>query len=220
MRFSTTKPVFKYSAYLAASVLLFSGCENTPPANSTISRAPADNIVVSEGPQMTSFHIDSRDYNNIAKALYESMSRSPQISEGSVVALGPVVYNLEPGIRFDHRSLAEKIQTNALRGGLMNFTFAVDANTATPDGGPGAAAERMKIMQLRYEQSEAIDPEDLMTYGQLAEIGYLLFGRVSSRTNSQGSYRETTYTFNWKLGNCKTGVLVWADEFEYTKRTR
>ena len=48
-------------------------------------------------------------------------------------------------------------------------------------------------------------------------MDYLLFGRLSSLTVASGGRVEVTYTYNWKLGDCESGLLVWADEVELTK---
>lgn len=205
----------------SAVVWLIAGCGATAPTGSVVSPAPHAPVAVVDAPQLASFDIDARDYNQIARGLHDSLVRSGRVPRGAVVALGPVIYKLEPGISFDHRTLGEKIQVEAMRSGLLQFQFAIDAQTKSdrPDA-QVVVDERMKVMQLHYEQSSAVDPQDLMTFGRLAKIDALLFGRVSTRSSTVGGYRETTYTFNWKLGECQSGLLVWTDEFEFTKRTR
>jgi PBP1b-binding outer membrane lipoprotein LpoB len=213
-------PFFRVAAWLLAAAIL-AGCETSPPPGAILSAPPVSPVAVVDGPRMASFDIDARDYNQIARGLHDSLVKSGRVPRGAVVALGPVIYRLEPAITFDHRTLGEKIQVEAMRSGLLQFQFAIDAQTKSDRADSQAVVdERMKIMQLRYEQSSAVEPEDLVTFGRLAKIDALLFGRVSTRTAAVGGYRETTYTFNWKLGECQSGLLVWTDEFEFTKRTR
>lgn len=212
-----------YSLFMLFVVLLC-GCNtnepHAPPQASVMGAAPASRVVMADSPRINTFNVDSGDYNAIAKQLYDSLTSNRRLRQGAVVALGPVIYNLEDGVKFDHRTLGEKIQTHALKAGLLNFTFGIDAHHGSADGMGSVAKERMKIMRLSYEQSATVDQEDLMTYGQMARVDYMLFGRCTSMTAIQDGYRETTYTFNWKLGDCRTGLFVWVDEMEYTKRTR
>lgn len=200
---------------------LLASCSETLPRGAAVSSAPSSPVAVVDSPQLASFDIDARDYNQIARALHDSLVRSGRVPRGAVVALGPVIYRLESGMTFDHRTLGEKIQVEAMRSGLLQFQFAIDAQTKSDRSDSQVVVdERMKVMQLRYEQSSAVDPQDLATFGRLTKIDALLFGRVSTRTATVGGFRETTYTFNWKLGECQSGLLVWTDEFEFTKRTR
>jgi hypothetical protein len=184
------------------------GCETvvqTQPPPSPVSSAP---VVVTEGPRRITMNIDARDYEEIAARVYNSLVASKRIEAGKVVALGPVSQDTDIGYRFNARTFQEKIQVLGLRSGLLEFSFAVDAL-----GGKDAAVERFKIMDLQWEKESTVDPEELRTFGTLANIDYLLFGRLSTDTANN----ETVFRYNWKLGNCKTGTLVWADEFEMTK---
>jgi len=178
---------------------------------------PQPPVRVSEGPRVVTMEIDSRDYNEIAKYVYDSLARSGRIDDDGVVALGPVSVDPDRDLWFDARRLQEKIQVHAQRAGLIEFTFAVDALA-----GDSAADERYSIMELQWIKEDTVDRELLRTVGGLAEIDYLLFGRLSSQTTSKEVdddewMTEITYTYNWKLGNCESGILVWTDEYELTK---
>lgn len=200
-----TSPTLMALPCSVALLLFSSGCPTVPPA-------PQPGIRVSESAKVVTYDIDAREYNEIAAYMHQSIAQSGQVKKGGVIALGPVSIALDDAYRFDARRLQEKLQVQGLRSGLVNFNFAVDAMA-----GNNAAAERMKIMQLQWEKENTVDSMDLRTFGDLTKVDYLLFGRLSSHTVRKGAAREVTYTYNWKLGNCQTGTLVWADETEINK---
>ncbi len=173
----------------------------------------AQEITVFEQPKVITFGIDARDYNEIAKEISESILLSSKIrlGEGKALVLGPV--DTDANIyRFDPRTLQEKIQTILINSGKLNASFAVDAITENT-----AAKARYNILLLEWEKKNTVSPEDLITFGKLADIDYLLFGRVSSFTVIKGETTEVTYTYNWKLGDCSTGLLAWSHERETSK---
>lgn len=174
--------------------------------------APQPSIKTHSNAQAATLGIDPRDYNRIAKQFYESLVKSERIPQGSVIALGPVHGNLDRPYHFDARKLQEKIQVRASRSRRFNFCYAVDAMRDQD-----AAVARYKVMKLQFEKEQTVDSEDLRTFGELADIDYLVFGRISSHTTSKAFSREVTYTFNWKLGNCETGLIEWTDEAEFSK---
>ena len=180
--------------------------------------APQPDVRVISQPTIITTGVDADDYGNVATFLYNSLARSGKVRQGKVVALGPVAVNLDTGDRFDARTLQEDLQVYANRGGLFDFTFAVDAMSQISDSdGNVQARDRMRIMQLEFEKTDTIDPEDLRTWGSLANVDYLLFGRIKSMTARKGSYTEVTYRYNWKLGDCRSGLLVWTDQHRFTK---
>jgi len=187
---------------LCAAMMILVGCISAPqPSIKTHSNAGGATL-----------GIDPRDYNRIAKQFYESLVESQRIPKGSVLALGPVHGNLDHPYHFDARKLQEKIQVRASRSGRLDFCYAVDAMRDQD-----AAAARYKVMKLQFEKEHTVDSEDLRTFGRLADIDYLVFGRISSHKASKVFSREVTYTFNWKLGNCETGLIEWSDEAEFSK---
>jgi len=196
---------FLTCAWIALWPYLVVGCASTP---------PQPDVVVG-GPRIVSLGIDARDYNKIAKSIYDSLAQSGRIEKGKVTALGPIKLDLDSKYDFKPHLLQEKIQVHAHRAGVLNFTFAVDAMA-----GNSAAEERYKIMQLQWEKESAWDPEELRTWGSLADVDYLLFGRLTTQTQQKSGTTEVTYTYNWKLGKCETGLLTWTDEVETTKSKR
>ncbi len=187
---------------LLGLIIFFNGCATPPQPSITVSRTP----------KVISLDIDPRDYNEIAKEFYESLISSRRIPNGKVIALGPVIESMDRGYRFDARLLQEKIMTVAMKNGRFNFSFAVDAI-----GDNNAAEARYNIMSLQFEKEYSVDPEELITFGTLSNIDYLVFGRLSTHTTNRGPTTEVTYTYSWKIGDCRTGLLVWADEVEITK---
>ncbi len=166
-----------------------------------------------DAPKAVTFGIDARDVDEMASAMAQSLLSSGRIVlDGTkTLALGPVDTDDCP-YRFDERTMQEKIQTALHRSDKLQVSFAVDAmrdNTA--------AEARYGIMLFQWHKANAVDPRDLKTYGSLARVDYLLFGRVSAQTAVSGRRTEVTYTFNWKLGECETGLITWTDESERTK---
>ena len=188
---------------------LLAGCNTTTPPPA----APPPSVNVSYGPSLVSMNIDARDYAAMADALVNSLMDSDQVTFEDVLALGPVALNLDGPYKFDGTTFQEKLQIRGRKGANLQFSFAVDSIK-----GDSASEERYKIMKLQWEQENAVDPQDLKTFGQLAKVDFLLFGRASSITSqAPDGTKEVTFTFNWKLGDCETGLLVWNDEKEITK---
>jgi PBP1b-binding outer membrane lipoprotein LpoB len=181
------------------------------PPPSPISSAP---VIITEGPRRITLSIDARDYEEIATQLSDSILGDTRLKlDGTkVVAIGPVMDD-DCLYSFDRRTFQEKLQVIAQRSGKLQFSFAVDSL-----GADTAALARYNIMRLQFEKESAVSKEDLLTFGQLANVDYLLFGRVSVLIADSGGNTEITYTYNWKLGDCKTGLLVWTDEKTLTKR--
>lgn len=173
---------------------------------------PQPKIIVGRGPTKVSMNIDANDYNEIAKSFYDSLAESNAVPTGKVVALGPVVNDLEPGKSFDAKKLQDKISTIALSSGRLRFNFAVNAMRDRD-----VEESRLKVMQLQFAKESTVDPEELRTFGTLANVDYLVFGRATSQTVREGGSAEVTYTFVWQLGDCSTGLLVWQAEKEITK---
>ncbi len=183
------------------------GCATAPP--------PFAATKVSEQPRAATLSVDARDYNEVARRLYDSLAQSHKVQKGKTVSLGPVAAAFDGPYSFDARKLQEKLQVLAQRGGILQFSFAVDSMTEE-----SPALERYRIMQLQWEKENTVRPQDLQTFGRLAAIDYLLFGRLASSTAARPGKTEVTYTYNWKMGDCETGLIVWTDETEVTKSGR
>lgn len=174
---------------------------------------PATAVEVREHARMITFGINARDYVEIATALYEDIALTQNIPmDGSkTIALGPV--DTDGTIYFfDPRSLQESLETILHRSGSLQFSYAVDTL-----GGRDAAEERYRIMQLEWDKTDRIPDDILFAIGDLATIDYILFGRVSALSSESGSRLEVTHTFNWKLGDVRTGLLVWQGEHRRVK---
>jgi len=176
---------------------------------------PQPAIRTLDSPKVATWDIDAADYGRIAQQFYASLVSSQKAQPGSVIALGPITIDMEPGYRFDARTLQEEIQTVVLQSGRFEFSFAVDAMQDND-----AATSRYKVMSLQYEKESSVDPQDMVTFGRLAKIDHLIFGRVWSQTTDNGNFSEVTFTFQWRMGRCEDGLLVWADKASITKTDR
>lgn len=163
-------------------------------------------------PPPVPLHIEARDYDRIAQELVDSLMSQRGLRENAVIALAPVAESFDGHYLFDSRTLQEKLELLMLQSGRFRLSFAVDAM-----GDNTPAVERLRIMQLQYEKSLSVDPADLRHFGNLADIDYMIFGRVSSITSGHGNHRSVTYMFNWRLGNTATGLVEWADEVSIRK---
>jgi len=170
-------------------------------------------ITTSSDPKAITFAIDARDYREIGGVLAQSLLADEELDlkQTEVMALGPVEDD-NCLYRFDARKLQEKLQTVLFRAGKVQVSFAVDAMKEN-----SAARARYSIMQLQWEKANTVNAEDLQAFGRLADIDYLLFGRVASQVSTRRRAEEVTYTFNWKLGDCRSGLLVWTYEEERAK---
>lgn len=200
---SKAKAIPPWILLCAGLALLTTGCVTTNQPSLTTSKEP----------KAITFAVDARDYREIGKVLAESLlsDENLALNDNIVLALGPVeddtcLY------RFDARKLQEKLQTILFRAGKAQVSFAVDAMKEN-----SAAVARYNVMRLQWEKESTVDPEDLRTFGALADIDYLLFGRIASQVSTKGRAKEVTYTFNWKLGDCRSGLLVWTYEEERAK---
>lgn len=170
-------------------------------------------ITTAGPPRITTFGIDARDYQNAAGRLGQSILTDARLSlDGKqILALGPVTDD-DCLYRFDARTFQEKLQTILHRADRLQVSFVIDAMK-----GNNAAQARYDIMRLQWEKENAVAPEDLRTFGKLANVDYLLFGRVASLQSTKSGQTEVTYAYNWKLGDCATGLIAWTDETGKTK---
>jgi hypothetical protein len=87
-------------------------------------------------------------------------------------------------------------------------------------GGP-AVEEIYKIIQFNWMKGNPIDVEELQTFGRLAKVSGILFGRVSSMERViPGRGTEITYRFVWELSNTESGLLELSHEEKIRKNIR
>ena len=197
---------------VVAMLMQVCGCRPVTPQ-------PAVQVRMGAGQQrIVSLAIDSRDYDEVARLLYESVVSSGKAKRGSVVALGPIAVNLDTGTSFDPMTLQDKLRTLVTRSGTHQFSMAVEAVTAHSDAAGNKAFQAcMQARRLLHRQKNIDNEEDDIVWGGLAKVDYLIYGRLSSTSQRKGRFREVTYRFNYKLGDCRTGLLAWTDEVQYTK---
>jgi len=171
-------------------------------------------VHIADAPKVLTFGINARDYDEIVKELADAILTDQTLSSVNkkVLVLGPVDTDSCP-YRFDPVLLQEKLTTIIQRSGKLRVLSAIDAI-----GKPDFPAARYDTMRLEWEKRNAVDGEDLLTFGQLAKVDYMLFGRVSVQTAIKGRETESVYTFNWKMADCLTGLMVWSHEATRTKR--
>ncbi len=176
-----------------AALALLAGCRSVD--------IPRTGYVSPEEEGVMTIALDDHDYDLAAEGIAREMFMRG-LPKDYVVVLGPVDTRECP---YDVRviQLQKSLQVIFNREGTLKFLTAADAMA-----GGTAVDEIYKIIQYNWLNSNPMDLEDLQTFGQLARINGILFGRVSSlERNLPGGGREISYRFVWELTNTKTGVL-------------
>lgn len=162
---------------------------------------------------MVTFGIDPRDYATMAARLAESALRNERLAAArGALVIGPVDTDA-CAYPFDQVTLQEKIQAALHQAGRLDVAFAVNA---LPE--PSAQAALIRLNQFNFEKNAAEAGAELRALAATANIDFLLFGRLSARETLVAGVVEVTYVFNWKLGDCRSGLLVWNEDFDLTKR--
>lgn len=166
-----------------------------------------------ETSRILTFGINARDYDEMARELAESILSDPRLplGKGKVLALGPVdddacIYD------FDAVTFQERLQTILQRSHKLEVTFAINAIQKD-----SAAKARYDIRVFEWMKGSEKDEEFIATVGELVGADWLLFGRLSAQPARKGRQKEVTYRFNWKIGDCRTGLVKWTQEPQMVK---
>jgi PBP1b-binding outer membrane lipoprotein LpoB len=187
-----------------AGMAILSGCA-TPPSSPYV---PATERGV------TTAGLDTYDYQMVAAGLSQEMMRRG-LPNGYVVALGPVDTRATP-YAVDIQLLQDKLEVALSQNGTLKFTSAVNAMK-----GASGTEEIYKLIEYNWWQKNPMDTEDIQKFGKIANVGALLFGRISSMERSlPGRGREITYSFVWRLTDTATGVNQFTLEKEIRKNIR
>lgn len=175
---------------------------------------PVPAVVAAPHPGLVTFGIDPRDYAALAARLGGSALASPRLASAqkAVLVIGPVDTDA-CAYPFDQLTLQEKLQTALHRAGRLEASFAANV---LPEA--GAQAALVRINRLNFEKNQLEAGDELRALAATANIDYLLFGRLSARETLVRGTVEVTYVFNWKIGDCRSGLLVWSADEELTKR--
>lgn len=169
-------------------------------------RPPTTGYVPHEEAGVMTIALDDHDYDLVAEGICRELLMRG-LPKDFVVVLGPVDTRECPyDVRV--RQLQRSIQVILNREGTLKFMTAVDAMA-----GGTAVEEIFRIIQFNWMNNNPMDIEDLQTFGKLARINGILFGRVSSieRTLPDGG-REISYRFVWELSNTENGLLELSHE--------
>jgi len=158
--------------------------------------------------------LDDHDYDLATAGIAREMTQRG-LPKGFVVALGPVDTRECP---YDVRviQMQKSLQVMFNKENTLKFMSAVDAMA-----GGTAVQEIYKIIQFNWMKGDPIDVQDLQTFGKLANVSGILFGRVSSlERRIPGGKTEITYRFVWELSNTQTGLLELSHEEKIRKNVR
>ncbi|MEI6218869.1 MAG: hypothetical protein WCN95_13780 [bacterium] len=150
--------------------------------------------------------LDDHDYDMVVKGVSQALF-SGGLRKGYVVVLGPVETKDCP---YDVRvvSLQKSLQASLGKQGAIKFFSAIDAiSGSVANKADGDAGQIYKLIEYNWNNKNPIDKEAMQKFGKMADIGGILFGRVSSleRPLSNGG-KEITYRFVWELANTATGI--------------
>lgn len=196
--------------WLSLLLLLPAGCVKVegPPRSPYVSAQEAG---------VTTVGLDDHDYNLAVAGVARAMIRRG-LKDRFVVALGPVdtsdtPYNVQVVM------LQKSLQATLSEEGSLRFTAALGEEPMM--GGGTTRDELYKIMQFNWFNRNPIDIEALQTFGRLAHVNGILFGRVSSleRPLPRGG-TEITYRFMWELANTENGIIEVSHEERIRKNVR
>lgn len=189
-----------------AGVFSLGGCKSAPPPSSGYVPADEEGVMTSG--------LDDHDYDLVAAGVSQEML-GKGLPKGYIVALGPVDTR-ECAFDVRVRQMQKSIQVVLSKDNSLRFFAAIDAMA-----GDNAITEIYKIMEYNWSNQNPIDVKDLQTFGKLAKVNGILFGRVSSqqRSLSKGG-TEVTYRFVWELANTETGVVDISHEEKIRKNIR
>jgi hypothetical protein len=172
---------------------------------------PSTGYVPAEEQGVMTIALDDHDYDlAVAGITRELFTRG--LPKGYTVVLGPVDTRECPyDVRV--RQIQKSMQVALNKEGTLKFMTAVDAMA-----GNSAIEEIYKLIQFNWLNSNPMDVEDMQTFGRLARVNGILFGRVSSLERElPGRMREITYRFVWELSNTDTGLLEISHEEKIRK---
>jgi hypothetical protein len=155
--------------------------------------------------------LDDHDYDLVAAGVTRELF-SRGLPKGYVVVMGPVDTRECPyDVRV--RQLQKSLLVAFNKEGTLKFMTAIDAMA-----GGTEIDEIFKLIQFNWMNGNPIDIEDMQTFGRLARVNGILFGRVSSLERPlPGGLREITYRFVWELSNTDTGLLEVSHEEKIRK---
>ncbi len=175
-------------------------------------------VQIRDVPRVLTLGIDARDYDQMVDQLDQSI-RSDKQGFGfgksrKKLALGPIDDTQCPYF-FDPVTFAERLQTKLQRSDMVDVSFA-DSELKSVT----ALKARADIRVREWEKQTIKDEEMWTLFGEIASIDYLLFGRLSSQIAQKNGRMEVVYRFNWKVGDCRTGLIVWTDEKTLVKESK
>jgi hypothetical protein len=199
---------------MALAAMVCGGMMALAPAGCRNLSTPDSGYVSAEEEGVMTLELDDHDYDLATAGIAKEMFQRG-LPKGYVVALGPVDTRECP---YDVRviQMQKSLQVLFNKEGTLRFMSAVDAMA-----GGTAVEEIYKIIQFNWMKGNPIDVEELQTFGRLAKVSGILFGRVSSMERViPGRGTEITYRFVWELSNTESGLLELSHEEKIRKNIR
>lgn len=191
---------------VALVAVWMSGCQSAP--------TPRSGYVPAEEEGVMTAGLDDHDYDLVAAGVAREMLEKG-LPKGYIVTLGPVDTR-ECAFDVRVRQLQKSIQVVLSKDRVIRFFAGIDAMA-----GDSSIQEIYKIMEYNWSNRNPIDVKDLQTFGKLAQVNGILFGRVSSmqrRLPDRGV--EVTYRFVWELASTESGVVDLSHEEKIRKNVR
>lgn len=182
---------------LLPAVLLLSACSNQP----TVSYVDPNTV------DTTAISFSSTDLQTTAKSMVDQMLASPVIVQ-LTAKNAPVMYvqgltnNTSEFI--DTQAITDTISTELLQSGQFQFVDMTKVNAIKK--------------QLNYQnKSGMVDPTTAARIGQQVGAQYMLYGDISSITQTNSSQVSQFYQVTMKLLNIQSGLIVWQGQQQIRK---
>ncbi len=182
---------------LLPAVLLLSACSSQPTVN----------YVDPNTVDTTAITFSSTDLQTTAKSMVDQMLASPVIVQLTAKS-APVMYvqgltnNTSEFI--DTQAITDTISTELLQSGQFQFVDMTKVNAIKK--------------QLTYQnKSGMVDPNTAAKIGQQVGAQYMLYGDISSITQTNSSQVSQFYQVTMKLLNIQSGLIVWQGQQQIRK---
>jgi len=151
----------------------------------------------------------STDLNMMANSMYNSIMGSlGNIQQGDESRMVVALLEIEnlTSEHIDTDNISDKLQIALLKSGSLRFV------------------DRTRIDQITQEfslgSSGLLDANTVKSAGSVLGADYFLYGSLSAIVKTGRSQRVTWYRLSMRMLTIETNEIIWADEFEISKKSK